>query len=235
MKKESREMTIKDLMDIFVPKIWLIALVSIVCAAVMGGYSLFLKPDTYTSESTFSMVKVRMDGSDQTTGINPTEIEGMQYIIKSAAYVLASRTFAEQVRAELEGFEDVTIKQIQRMVSISLIGDTTNFRLSVVSGDPELSKAVADITYRNFPDNMTKRFSYAVKIVEIDPPLLPESPDGSNAVRNSLIGFAIGMIVTMLVVFIFAKLDVIIRSRESIESAFDIPLLGVIPRLETEE
>lgn len=236
MKNNNNEITIKDLLDIFLPKIWLIALVSIVCAAALGAYSAFLKPETYTASSTFSMVKVPMSGSqNETTGINPTEIEGMQYIIKSSEHVLASRTFGETVREKLEGFESVTVEQIQRMVSISLMGDTTNFKLSVVSGDPALSKAVADITYEIFPEDMKGRFSYAVKITEIDPPLMPKGPDSSNAVRNAVVGFGIGFVASMLVVFVMAKMDVVIRSRETIEVAFDIPVLGVIPRYEVEK
>ena len=236
MKNNNNEITIKDLLDIFLPKIWLIALVSIVCAAALGAYSAFLKPETYTASSTFSMVKVPMSGSqNETTGINPTEIEGMQYIIKSSEHVLASRTFGETVREKLEGFESVTVEQIQRMVSISLMGDTTNFKLSVVSGDPALSKAVADITYEIFPEDMKGRFSYAVKITEIDPPLMPKGPDSSNAVRNAVVGFGIGFVASMLVVFVMAKMDVVIRSRETIEAAFDIPVLGVIPRYEVEK
>ena len=236
MGNENSGMTFRDLFDILIPRLWIIILVSVICAGSLGAYSAFIKPETYTSESTFSMVKVPMSGSaNETTGINPTEIEGMQYIIKSSAHVLASRTFGEKVRAELEGFDNVTVQQIQRMVSISIIGDTTNFKLSVTSGDPELSKAVADITYRIFPDDMKSRFSYAVKITEIDAPIFPDAADSSNAFRNAVIGFGVGFIVTTLVVFIKVKLDVIIRSRETIESNFDIPVLGVIPRLEIEK
>ena len=236
MKSNNNEITIKDLVDIFLPKVWLIALVSILCAAAFGAYSMFMKPETYTSWSSFSMVKVPMSGSqNETTGINPTEIEGMQYIIKSSEHVLSSRTFGETVREKLEGFESVTVEQIQHMVSISLMGDTTNFKLTVVSGDPELSKAVADITYEIFPEDMKGRFSYAVKITEIDPPLMPKGPDSTNAVRNAVIGFAIGLVASMLVVFVLAKMDVVIRSRETIESSFDIPVLGVIPRFEVEK
>lgn len=239
MGNENSGMTFKDLFNILIPRLWIIILVSVVCASTLGVYSAFIKPETYTAESSFSMVKVPMSGStNETTGINPTEIEGMQYIIKSSAHVLASRTFAQTIRDELDeegAFEDVTVKQLQKMVSISIIGDTTNFKLSVKSGDPELSLKVAKITYEIFPDDMKSRFSYAVKITPIDDPIFPEGPDNSNALRNSVIGFGLGFVLTTLIIFIKVRLDVIIRSRETIESSFDIPVLGVIPRLEIEK
>ena len=48
MKKHNDEITLKDIFDIFLPKIWLIALVAVIFAAMLGGYTLFVKEDTYT-------------------------------------------------------------------------------------------------------------------------------------------------------------------------------------------
>jgi len=64
---------------------------------------------------------------------------------------------------------------------------------------------------------------------------MPKGPDSSNAVRNAVVGFGIGFVASMLVVFVMAKMDVVIRSRETIEAAFDIPVLGGIPRYEVEK
>ena len=57
MKKQREEITIKELIDIFLPKIWIVALVAVVFAGLLGGYSMFLKDDTYTSTASFIMVK----------------------------------------------------------------------------------------------------------------------------------------------------------------------------------
>ena len=60
--------------------------------------------------------------------------------------------------------------------------------------------------------------------------MLPEAPDGKNVLRNAIIGFAGGMIATMLLIFVASRFDVTIRSKEELERAIDVPILGVIPR-----
>ena len=75
---------------------------------------------------------------------------------------------------------------------------------------------------------------YAVTIDLKDDPALPTSPDSKNVVRNAVIGFAGGFLLAALAVFVISKLDVVVRSREKLEDNFDMPVLGVIPRLESD-
>ena len=49
MKKKNEELTFKDIISVFIPKIWLILIVAIVFGAVMGVYSVVFKGDTYTA------------------------------------------------------------------------------------------------------------------------------------------------------------------------------------------
>ena len=46
-------------------------------------------------------------------------------------------------------------------------------------------------------------------------------------------GFA-GAVLTALIVFVVAKLDIVIRSKEKLEQSFNVPVIGVIPRFETD-
>ena len=57
MKKQHDEISFKDLLNIFLPKLWLIAIISVVCSAVLGLYSAFIKDETYTSYSTMYVYK----------------------------------------------------------------------------------------------------------------------------------------------------------------------------------
>ena len=61
----------------------------------------------------------------------------------------------------------------------------------------------------------------------------PPADQSSERVRNTAIGFIGGALFAMAVIFIVFKLDVLVRSKERLEECFDIPVIGVIPRLET--
>ncbi len=235
MKKQNGEITIKDILDIFIPKLWFILLVGIVVATVIGVTS-SMKTNTYTATSTFMMVKVPMSNSEATnTGLNSGEIEAMQQMISSSKYVLSSTSFCQKVRDGLDGYEDVTASNINSMISVSLMDDTTCFAITIRSTDPNLSYAVANVVHDIFPADIMERLPYAIKISTLDYPTLPQGADDKNVVRNALIGAVVGIALAALVVFIINKFDVVIRSREKIEENFDIPILGVIPRLDPDD
>ncbi len=234
MKKTKGEISIKEIIDLFVPKLWIIAIVGIICAAVLGAATA-MKTDTYTSVSTFMMVKVPQSNSEATnTGLNTGEIEAMQSMIKSSKYILESKMFCRSVREQLVGYENVTPEQIKNMISVSLIDDSTSFYISTVSTDPNLSKDLADIVHKLLPADIKERLPYAIEISTLDYPELAKSADSKNVMRNAVLGFLVGALVTMLMIFIFVKFDVVVRSREKLEENFDFPVLGVIPRYEND-
>ncbi|MBQ8321926.1 MAG: hypothetical protein IJX92_06135 [Clostridia bacterium] len=234
MKKTKGELTIKEIVDLFVPKLWLIAIISVIFAAAFGIFTA-MKTDTYTSVSTFMMVKVPQSNSESTnTGLNTGEIEAMQSMIQSSQYILESKTFCRSVREQLTGYDNVTPEQIRSMLSVSIIDDSTCFYISTVSTDPQMSKDIADIVHKLLPADIKERLPYAIEISTLDYPEAATSADSKNVLRNAVIGFALGFLLSVLAVFVFAKFDVIIRSREKIEENFDFPILGVIPRYEND-
>ena len=50
--KQKKERTFKDFIDILLPKLWIIVLVAVVCAASVFTYS-YTRPTTYTSSAEF--------------------------------------------------------------------------------------------------------------------------------------------------------------------------------------
>ena len=58
--------------------------------------------------------------------------------------------------------------------------------------------------------------------------------DNKNVLRNAVIGFAAGLFLSMILVFVANRFDVVVRNRDKIEENFELPILGVIPRLEIE-
>ncbi len=235
MKKETGEISIKDILSIFIPKLWLIVIVAVVCAVAMGVRT-EMTTDTYTATTKYAMGKVPMDSSDsKNTGINAAEIEAMRSMVDNYQEILNSQYFSELVRDELVGFDNITAKNISSMFTVSVVGETTCFVISTKTTNPELSKAVADVVHREFPDVVSKMFAYAIEITKLDSADLPEQPDAKSTIRDAVIGFAVGAVISALIIFILAKFDVVIRTKEKLEENFDIPILGAIPRLDPDE
>jgi len=233
MNKKNDEITIQNIVDIFVPKIWLIALVAIVCAALFGSYSMFFTKDTYTSSAKYMVIKTSTSSPDQTTsGLTSSDIVGMQGMIANAQEILKTHDFCESVLEKL-GRDDVTIEDFKKMTTVSLSNsDATCYDVKVTSSDPELSYELAKIAGELMMEKFLGTAKYAYAIAQIDSARLAEEANDKNVFRNTAIGLLAGVILTMVVIFIYDRFDVVIRTREKIENNFDIPILGVIPRLE---
>ena len=54
MKKKNEEVTFGDILGIFIPKIWIIVLVAVLCASMLAFYSTAIVDDSYTTYSTLS-------------------------------------------------------------------------------------------------------------------------------------------------------------------------------------
>lgn len=246
MKKQREEITIKDLFNIFVPKIWIIALVTIVCAAVLGGYTMFIKEDTYTSKAKFIMVKIPTQYAEDsgttsavTTGLNAQEIEAMQQMISMSEQVMETDdyliTVKEALVAKDEKYKSVSLGQLRQFLSIKIVGEATVFDLSAVTNDAQLSYDILDVVYHTLPSVIGETFkSYSIEIKVIDSPDKATSADGKGVLKNTVIGGLAGVVLSMLAVFIISKLDVVVRSKEKLEQSFDIPIIGMIPRFDDE-
>ena len=245
MKKQREEITIKELIDIFLPKIWIVALVAVVFAGLLGGYSMFIKDDTYTSKASFVMVKIPTQYNDSTgttavtTGLTASEIQAMQSMISMSEQVIQTYEYLSNVKAQLVArdarYECISVSQLKSMLSIEIVGEATCFDLSVISEDSQLSYDVSDIVYQTFPNVIEDVFdSYSVTIKMIDPPRKAASANGKGTFKNAVIGGVAGGVLSMLAIFVISKLDVVIRSKEKLENSFDIPVIGLIPRFEEE-
>jgi capsular polysaccharide biosynthesis protein len=257
MKKRNSEISLKSIVDIFLPKLWIIVLVSVAIAAVMG-VSAMTKNDTYTSTGKYMVQKFNYSNEDLHTGLNTGEITAMQAMIANAKEIINTNDFANEVIAVLhalknssdeaivskyniEGvdwsqinFENMSAADIKSCMSVQPCGgDTTCYYLSVTLADPALSRVLADVVGKLLVDKYAET-KYAIVINRIDTPTMPTAPNSKGTVKNAAIGFLIGMLATMFIIFVFSSFDVIVRSRERLEEKFDIPIIGVIPRLESD-
>ena len=234
MKKKNEEITLKGLIKIFLPGWWIILIVSILFCAAMGGYS-YMQNDTYTSRGKFMVVKVNMSDNTAQTGLNEGEIKAMQAMVSNFSEIIDTENFAKQVVDKLLEVHNIQLStgQVKSMMSVSLSGqDTTCYYFTVKANSPVFAHAVADVAGQLLVQEYQEMTKYAINIEKIDDPTVPVNRDGKNTMRNCIIGFVAGVFVSMILVFVINRFDVVVRSRDKIEENFNLPILGVIPRLE---
>lgn len=234
MSKKNKETTIKDLIEIFLPKLWIILLVGVLLAGLMSVYSVFFKKDTYTASAEVYVYKSGNMTSNTTTG----DIAAAEEMVNIYERAIGGDEFLEHVCIKLAEknpeYSIYTPEMIKRTISISKVDDTPNFIIKVTTGSRTLS---ADLAYVIVQDGIAShkleeiiKNNHSSSIITNPKDADNIQPNSKNVVRNMIIAFFVGIILAAICVWIFASFDVIIRNAKKIEDNIDVPVLGVIPR-----
>ena len=159
----------------------------------------------------------------------------MQGMIANAKEIITTGNFCKEVSERVRRQTGVTVspEQLKSSMSVSLCNDeTTCYYFKVTNVQQQLAADIAQVAGSLLSD-MFKDMGYAIAVDEIDTPQPAAAPDGKNVTRNAIIGFIIGIALSAVIVFVVSKFDVVVRSKEKLESNFDFPILGVIPRPES--
>lgn len=223
MENKNKEITLKDLANIFIPKLWIIAVVAVVFSVTFGAFSMFVKEDTYTSSSTLYVYK---NDQSATTG----DITAAHEMLEIYKIVLSSNDVLGMVisklPAEYAGL-NITPGYVRSVISFSNRANGT-FAMSFTTNDQALSFALAQSMESIAPSVIRTRIPNALSINIIESAKLAQA-NSKNTVRNTLLGFLGGAVLAAVVVFLLSILDVSIHDKKKIEDNFDIPVIGVIP------
>ena len=238
MKKQNDEITLYGLWEMFLPKLWIIALVSVIFAAVFGVYTMFIKKDTYTSTVDFY---TRGNETGNTTSDDLSYAQSMVGMFSEYIQLVGFRNHVLQKLYALEDNgvkrydeEDIKIEDLLDMVSIAQRGKTSLFVITVVAEDLRLSEDIASVIRNELPVKLKEDLKHAAEIESyLDVPHDGKA-DEKGTLQSVAIGFVIGLVLSIVSIFLFVRLDTIIRSKKKLEDNFDLPILGVIPAINAE-
>ena len=222
MAKKKKETTVKDIAEIFLPKLWIILLVSVLVAAAVGFYSYFVKKDTYTASAEVYIFKTSQD-------TNANDITTAEMMVNVYERAIRGNRFLQSVSTRLyaETGYNLTDTQIRSLVSLSKVEDTPTLIISVTSEDKALSTALANALVEQIEsENITKDPTIDSRVLHEPTP----TRNGKNTVRNTFVAFFAAVLVMAIIVWIRNAFDVVIRNAKKIEDALDLPVLGIIPK-----
>jgi capsular polysaccharide biosynthesis protein len=226
MKKRNEEITLKDILSVFIPKIWIIAIVSILAAAIMFAYSTFLVSDKYNSSSVMHICK------DSET-LNTADFLTAESVINVMSYRVFSDDFISMVIANVrenygDEYADLSQGLVRSSITYSPLGNGM-LRVSVLTSNPQLSYAISQALENYIPTEFYNYRPGVFTVVTYDNAELPTSPLFNNSVRNAIIGFVAGAVISAVAVWLYSAFDTVIRDKKKIEDYFDVSVIGVIP------
>lgn len=225
----SKEITLRDLVDIFLKRLWIMALAAVICmAGVFAGTRLFL-PSRYESTATLYILR---QTEDATSGDASTDFSLALKVVSDCTYMLKSHTVLDGVISE-QGL-DMTYEELYDCVTTHNPEDTRILEVTVEAESAQQAKQIVDSVCTIGAEHINRAMGFdQVNLFELG---VPESEPCNRVglVALFLLGVA-AAIVTYGVFLVIYLLDDSIRSEEDVMRYLGLSVLGDIPDANSED
>lgn len=207
-------------------KFWLICIVSVLCAAITVVSTFFLVTPKYESSAMFYVNNNSLSVGDASFSISQGDISAAKSLVDTYIVILTSRACLNDVLDYTS--IDMSDKELRSMISADSVNSTEIFKVTVTSTDPEEAEKLANAIAYILP----KRISSIVEGTSaniVDSAVKASSPCSPSYPKNAVIGFVLGMLISLAVIVLKVVFDVTIRDEEDISRCCDYPILANVP------
>ncbi len=221
-----KEITLKELWQVFIQRWWLIALVAVIFMSGMFVFKKLTFVPRYSSTATLYLM--RQDGQSEqkntTTLVQDFSI-GLN-VVNDCTHLLKSHAVVEETIAQL-GL-DMSYEALVRSISTYSPEESRVLEVTVVADTPFNAKKIVDRLCSVGQAKITEVFGFdQVRLFENG--VLDTRPCNRTGMMTYLIfGFAAAVLVYLLFLCIFLFSDKL-YSEEEIEKYLGLPILGSIP------
>lgn len=227
IERDEKTIDLKTLLFCLLDRIWIILLVSCICAAAVGIYTKIGIENKYTSQAKM-YVQNKDTSESNANSVSASDITASASLVQSCQDIFTSDIMIDIIQKELAKASYVyTDNQIKSMITISSPNNTPVMVVSAVSEDPNVSKIVANTIVIN--SNYVYREIAKIGSAEIiNSANFPESPSSPNLKKNMLLGFAAGFVLICAVVIIIEICDTKIKPTDNLMELYGVPLIAEI-------
>jgi len=222
---EQTELDLREIFQIMRQRLWMILLLPMLAGLTAGSVSLYVLDPVYSASTTLWVIK---DGSGQA---NLNDVMLNRNLTKTYAEVAKSRAVMTDVIREL-GLKDVTILDLQKRVTVTPVRDTEILSFTIQDGDPLMAAKLADAVAKAFMGQI-RTFMKVENVAVVDQAMVPTEPVKPRPLLNIAIAMVLGGMAALGLAFLLEYLDTSIKSTEDVARYIGLPVLGVIPVIET--
>lgn len=229
LKAEASEVDLGRVFKGIIKKIWLVALVAVLCATLALTGTLYFMEPQYQSSATFYV-----NNNNKPNGLSPTvtyaDITAAKSLVDTYLVILNTRESIEEIveYADL----DASYSAVKGMITAQGINETEVFKVTVTSNDPQKAYQVAEAITKVLPDRIAKTIEGSSAKV-VDQPVVPAGKSGPNYTQNAIIGLVLGVVLSAGAVAIVEIMDTTMKSSEDVENICTYPILATVPEIGT--
>lgn len=221
VQNDEVEIDIGYILSILWEKILVIIATGIIVGLAGFLVSKFLITPKYESETKLYVLN---RANDSATTLSDVQLSTQ--LTKDYQILVTSAPVMNQVIKEL-GL-NMKASELASTISVDTPSDTRVLQITVTSDDPKRAKDIAD----KVAQVSSKKICDIMKIEQvnvIEEGSLSEEPAVDTVQKWTLIGLALGIVLSCAVIIIRSMLDDTVKTTEDVEKYFDLSTLAVIP------
>lgn len=208
----------------------IIIIITLLATLISGVVSYFLIKPVYKADISVIIGKPMSD--DNKVSQNYNDIMMYKQMVKTYSEFAKSRTVATDVIKSLN--LNKSEEDVLQMITVTPKGDTEFLTITVKSKDNNEAVLIANQMAKSLKD-VSKEVKKTDNVQILDEALLPEKPDSPKPKLNMAIGFFLGLMISIGIVFLVEYLDNTIKDEEELEKLIGTPVIGIIPVVGGEE
>lgn len=222
------ELDLKELINLFLSKIFQIISIVVVAAVVGIIYTYGFTTPKYTSSTTLLLTGTNEGKSENS--ITTSDITLNSKLVSTYGVLAKSKSVLGKVITNLN--LNIDEDALKKSVSVTAVEDTEVIKISVTNEDPVLACKLANETAIVFCDKVTEHYGMD-NIHILDQAEVENAPSNIHHKKDIAVFTFIGLVIAVGYVLIANMLDTTIKTPEDIEKGFGLPVLVSIPMIES--
>lgn len=223
----TKQITIADLLQMFLQHIKLIIIVTLLGGLLAFLYVSYMVTPMY---STSALILVQNGNSfdiesSSSSNTNTTNINGEKVNMND---ISSSQMLANTCATLFTVDPDMKSIISGASINISTIEDSYFLRINSTSSDPQTAANIANLVANTAPEVYKKYFGDAGKVDTVDEASVPSAPSSPDKTRYVMIGLLMGLVISLVISFLLEVVDTTIKPGDDLYKQYDIPVFAEI-------
>lgn len=226
------QINLMSVVGMVIKRWWILAVATVLMGSAFFVITEYFIPEKYTSVGKLlvsnTVNTMQEDGTYAAESINA--LNASTRLLDTYMEIFKTNSFLAKIAAD--SGTNYSANQLKGMVSYSSLNQTEVLEVSVLSTDKMEARQLCELILDNAQSEV-ERIGSGGSVTVIDEATTPSSPTSPNKTLNTIIGVLLGAILGVLIILVIELFDTRIKTEDDLVSKFDLPILGVIPDLES--
>lgn len=227
-EKDEIEIDLGQLFAVILGKLWIILTAGLAFAVVALLITKIFMTPIYTSTTKIYV----LNRASEEAGLTSADLTSSTQLTKDYQQLILSRTVLEQVIVNQN--LDITYDGLADKIEVTTPVDTRILSIMVSDPDPKAAKDIADEVRKVSADHIQQVMDIQ-SVNTVEEANLAVDPTSPSMKKNSLIGGALGILLSMGIIILIFIIDDHIRTPDDVERYLGLSVLGTIPIVEQDK